>query len=248
MMELPSEHINELAMYFVFTAFFATSEHINEAAMNFVFTAFFATIFISGMLCVLSCVSCAWAAPRAARRLRALADQHKQAIGVNADDTQVEPLPASAELEPVDLPGHQADGVEVSGGSELRRHGVEESGGSELADLPLLQTQPEVAPPMAEAGWVICCHPNSALVRTCATGNDDADTGVLKIRCLDCDFTFYKGVATGCQHLKLSRHGTNQFGPQLRCSAYNELILENAIKSARYISLGMPGVTRTPPK
>lgn len=37
----------------------APSEHINEAAMNFVFTAFFATIFISGMLCVLSCVSCA---------------------------------------------------------------------------------------------------------------------------------------------------------------------------------------------
>ena len=101
---------------------------------------------------------------------------------------------------------------------------------------------------MAEAGWVICCHPNSALVRTCATGNDDADTGVLKIRCLDCDFTFYKGVATGCQHLKLSRHGTNQFGPQLRCSACNELILENAIKSARYMSLGMPGVTRTPPQ
>ena len=68
-MELPSEHVNEPAMYFVFTAFFATSEHINEAAMNFVFTAFFATIFISGMLCVLSCVSCAWVAPRAARRL-----------------------------------------------------------------------------------------------------------------------------------------------------------------------------------
>ena len=34
----PSEHINEAAMNFVFTAFFVTSEHINEAAMNFVFT------------------------------------------------------------------------------------------------------------------------------------------------------------------------------------------------------------------
>jgi hypothetical protein len=99
----PSENINEAAMKFVFTAFFATGEHINEAAMNFVFTAFFATIFISGMLCVLSCVS------RVARRLRALADQRKQAIGVNEDDTQVERLPASAELEPVDLPGHQVE-------------------------------------------------------------------------------------------------------------------------------------------
>ena len=78
--------------------------------------------------------------------------------------------------------------------SELRRHGVEESGGSEPANLPPLQTQPEVAPPMGEAGWVICCHPNSALVRTFATGNDDADTRVLK----------------------------NHFGPRLRCSACNE--------------------------
>jgi len=136
----PSEHINEAAMNFVFAAFFATSEHINEAAMNFVFTAFFATIFISGMFCVLNCVSCAWAAPRAARRLRALANQHKQAIGVNEDDTQVEPMPASAELEPVDLPGHKAEPQPARVESELRCHGVDESGGSELADLPVLQT------------------------------------------------------------------------------------------------------------
>ena len=87
----PSEHINEAALNFVFTASFATSEHINEAAMNFVFDVFFATIFISGMLCVLSCVS------RAARRLRALADQ----------------------LEPVDLPGHQAEPQPARVESEL---------------------------------------------------------------------------------------------------------------------------------
>ena len=123
----PSEHINEAATNFVFTAFSATSEHINEAGMNFVFTAFCATIFISGMLCV----------SRAARRLRVLADQ-RAARRLRAL-AELEPQPARVEAElrrhgveeSADAPPMaEAPSGTFATGSESKHQGVQTSSSS----------------------------------------------------------------------------------------------------------------------